>query len=219
MFLKDGDANTRFFHLQACHRNRKNMITHLMHNGVPIVDENLKAEVIVNHFDQIMGSVVQSSDGVNLDYIGLPRGQLPALDQFFSEDEVWNVIRSLPPYKAPDLDGFMGCFLQAAWPVIKRDFLRALAAIWSLDNRSLFLLNQAYMVLLRKKPNTSKIRDFRPISLIHCFSKLFAKLLSCRLTLHMHLLVRPNQSAFICGQAIHDNFRAVQSSAKLLHAR
>jgi hypothetical protein len=111
MFLKDGDANIRFFHLQACHRNRKNMITHLMHNGVPIVDENLKAEVIVNHFDQIMGSVVQRSDGVNLDCIGLPRGQLPALDQFFSEDEMWNVIKSLPPYKAPDLDGFMGCFL------------------------------------------------------------------------------------------------------------
>jgi hypothetical protein len=74
------------------------------------------------------------------------------------------------------------------------------------------------MVLFHKKPNASEIRDFRPISRIHCFSKLFAKLLSSRLAPHMHLLVRPNQSAFIRGRAIHDNFRVVQSSTKLLHA-
>jgi hypothetical protein len=75
------------------------------------------------------------------------------------------------------------------------------------------------MVLLRKKMDASEIRDFRSISLIHCFSKLFAKLLSSRLASHMHLLVRPNQSSFICGWVIHDNFRAIQSSAKLVHAQ
>jgi hypothetical protein len=52
----------------------KSMITHLIHNGVPIVDENLKAEAIFDHFDQIMGSVVERTDGVNLDCIGLPCG-------------------------------------------------------------------------------------------------------------------------------------------------
>jgi hypothetical protein len=61
-----------------------------MHNGVPIIDEELKVEVIFNHLDQIMGPIVQQSDGVDLDCIGLPRGQLPALDQCFSEDEKCN---------------------------------------------------------------------------------------------------------------------------------
>jgi hypothetical protein len=75
------------------------------------------------------------------------------------------------------------------------------------------------MVILRKKKDAEEIKDFRLISLIHCFSKLFAKLLSLRLAPHMHHLVLPNQSAFIRGRAIHDNFHAVQSSAKLLHAR
>jgi hypothetical protein len=35
----------------------------------------------------------------------------------------------------------------------------------------------------------------------------------------MNPLVKPNQSAFIKGRTIHDNFRAVQSTTKLLHAR
>jgi hypothetical protein len=88
-----------------------------------------------------------------------------------------------------------------------------------MDTRSLYLLNQAYMVLLRKKKDAEEINDFRPISLIHSFSKLFAKLLSARLAPFMHHLVLSNESASIRGRAIHDNFRVVQSLAKLLHAQ
>jgi hypothetical protein len=70
--------------------------------------------------------------------------------------------------------------LQSAWPIIKRDVMQPLTAIWSFHGRSLYLLNQAYMVLLCKKKDVEEIRDYRPISLIHSFSKLFAKLLSSR---------------------------------------
>jgi hypothetical protein len=100
--------------------------------------------------------------------------------------------------------------------VIKRDILQVFAALWSLDARSLFLLNQAYMVLLRKKTDADEIKDFRPISLIHSFDKLFTKVLSARLALHVASLVLLNQSTFIRGRVIHDNFCAVQSSTKLL---
>jgi hypothetical protein len=36
---------------------------------------------------------------------------------------------------------------------------------------------------------------------------------------HMNKLVAPNQSTFIRGRVIHDNFMAVRSSAKLLHTK
>jgi hypothetical protein len=32
-FLKEGDANTRFFHRQACHQNQKNLIYMLQQDG------------------------------------------------------------------------------------------------------------------------------------------------------------------------------------------
>jgi hypothetical protein len=35
----------------------------------------------------------------------------------------------------------------------------------------------------------------------------------------MNSVVMPNQSAFIKGRALHDNFRTVQLSAKSLHAQ
>jgi len=32
-FLRDGDAFTKYFHLMACHRKRKNHLLALLHNG------------------------------------------------------------------------------------------------------------------------------------------------------------------------------------------
>jgi len=58
-----------------------------------------------------------------------------------------------------------------------------------------------------------------PISLIHSFAKLFTKVLARRITPYMQSLVRNNQSAFITGRLIHENFKAVQLTAKLLHRK
>ena len=96
------------------------------------------------------------------------------------------------------------------------DIFRAFQALWSLDGRSLYLVNQAYIILLRKKDDAARLGDFRPISLIHSFAKLFTKVLARRLAPHMNTLVRANQSAFISGRLIHENFKAVQLTAKLL---
>jgi hypothetical protein len=74
------------------------------------------------------------------------------------------------------------------------------------------------MILLRKKDNPEEIRDYRPISLIHSFSKLVTKCLANRLAKLLDSLVRPNQSAFIRGRSIHDNFRSVQLTYRFLHS-
>lgn len=40
LFLAEGDANTKFFHLQACHRGRKNRIESLWVEGSELVRED-----------------------------------------------------------------------------------------------------------------------------------------------------------------------------------
>jgi len=59
--------------------------------------------------------------------------------------------------------------------------------------------------------------DFRPISLVHSFAKLATKLLANRLAGRLDQLVSPNQSAFIKGRFILDNFLLVQHTTKFLH--
>lgn len=96
-----------------------------------------------------------------------------------------------------------------AWPIIKDDVISAFNALWSLDARSFYLLNSA----------PTRLKDYRPISLMHSFSKLFAKCLAKRLAPRLKEIVAPNQSAFIRDRSIHDNFRAVQLACRWLHCR
>jgi hypothetical protein len=46
-------------------------------------------------------------------------------------------------------------------------------------------LNQALITLITKKPDANLVGDYRPISLVHSFSKLFSKLLANRLKLRL----------------------------------
>jgi hypothetical protein len=128
-------------------------------------------------------------------------------------------MKDMPSDRASGPDGFSGLFYKISWPVIKQDILGAFNALWSLDARSFYLLNDALMVLLRKHSAPTQLKDYRPISLMHSFSKLFSKCLAKRLASKLKDIVAPNQSAFIQGRCIHDNFRAVQLACRWLHSK
>lgn len=149
--------------------------------------------------------------------LGLPYLDLAQLDVLFTE-EVWEAISDMPSDKAPGPHGFTGMFYKRAWPIIKIDILNAFNAFWSMDFRSFNLVNEAYMILLHKKDDPEEIRDCRPISLIHSIGKLVTKCLANRLSKFLDSLVSPNQSAFIRGRSIHDNFRTVRLTCRLLHS-
>ena len=81
------------------------------------------------------------------------------------------------------------------------------------------LLNTAYVTLLPKKVDAVEVKDFRPISLIHSFAKLVTKILANRLAPLLPSLISANQSAFVRGRKIHDNFMLVQQMVKSLHKK
>jgi hypothetical protein len=83
---------------------------------------------------------------------------------------------------------------------------------------STWLIRHTWFFCERKK-EAQEVKDFRPISPIHSFSKLITKILSLRLDPFIDDLIMPNLSAFIKGRAIHDNFITVQSTVKYIHAQ
>jgi hypothetical protein len=211
-YLAEGDANTRFFHLQACHR-----IEALRVQGTQLVTDHSMAHALYEFYKAILGSCFERSRRVDFLAIGVPSAQLDHLENLFSEEEVWSVIKEMPSDKAPGPDGFSGRFYKLTWGIIKGDVMNSVNAFWSQDFRSFHHLNEAFMVLLKKREQPEEIRDFRPISLIHSFGKLITKCLAYRLAPLLNLLVQHNQSAFICGRCIHDTFREVHLSCKAIH--
>jgi hypothetical protein len=101
--------------------------------------------------------------------------------------------------------------------VVKADFMAAFDKLYMMCGRGFQGLNQALIVLLPKSPDATALADYRPISLIHIFAKLVAKVLASILAPRMDSLVDCNQCAVICKWCIHDNFMLVQQTTKFLH--
>jgi hypothetical protein len=83
-FLHEGNVNTKFFHLQVCHRGQKNFIDHLLHMGATVVDEAEKAQLLFGNFDAILSMQQERSVCLTFTRLNLPTLQLSSLDKCFS---------------------------------------------------------------------------------------------------------------------------------------
>ena len=216
-WLKDGDANTKLFQLHARHRKRKNFIGKLVSEDQIYTNHADKASIIDDFYNSLLGTRVDRENMVDLTKLLLNTHDLTKLDLPFIVEEVWRTIEQLPPGKAPGPDGFTGRFYRSCWSIIKDDIMAAISAIWSRKFVNFKVLNTAFITLLPKVDSVERPKDFRPISLVHSFAKLVTKLLANRLASRLQQLVSPNQSAFIKGRFIQDNFMLVQQTARFLH--
>lgn len=118
---------------------------------------------------------------LNWQSLGLTPVDLSGLDDPFTETEIHKALSEMPVDKAPRPDGFTWKFFKHCWDIIKSDVVAAFNALHDMRHTHFNLLNSANVVLIPKKDGTEGIGDYRPISLIHGFAKLFSKVLAIRL--------------------------------------
>jgi hypothetical protein len=200
-------------------RKKKNYIHSLQIGNTVALSQQEKQDMVYNHFLQHIGADVPRSCLLNFDSLGWQPRELSHLDQPFSEEEIHTVIKNAPKEKAPGPNDFIGIFLSSCWDIIKQDFISAIQQFFVMNQQNLHLLNPAFVVLIPKISNPSKVSDFRPISLTHTFSKTISKLLANRLGPELDNLISINQTAFIKKRCIHDNFIYLQEVIKDLHKK
>ncbi|KAM0912840.1 hypothetical protein ACQ4PT_012569 [Festuca glaucescens] len=87
------------------------------------------------------------------------------------------------------------------------------------DGRGFARLNRALITLIPKKQEAMEVKDYRPISLVHSFAKLFSKVMANRLRMRLGEVVSTNQSAFVKGRTLHDNSVLVRQVASKINQR
>ncbi|KAM0918663.1 hypothetical protein ACQ4PT_008713 [Festuca glaucescens] len=190
----------------------------LVVDNVRVTEHADKAEAVDSFFDNLLGSVADRSFTLDLDYLGLPSFDLQHIDGVFTEEEVWTAIKDMPMDKCPGPYGFSARFFVVCWSIVKEDIMVAFNSLSRLDCRGFGAVNEALITLLPKKNGAEEVRDFIPINLIHGITKLVAKVLANRVAPILPQMVNMQQSAFVRGRCLHDNFMMVQGTARKLHS-
>jgi hypothetical protein len=214
--LKEGDLNTKFFHLSASVRAKSKKIDKLVNEAnIEVTTQPEICEVAMNYFDQLFKANASTHDPV-LSLIG-PRVTQEDNDRLvapFTREELKEALFQMHPDKAPGPDGFNPTFYQQFWNICGDDIFEV-AKEW-LD-RGYFpsSLNETNICLVPKCENPASMKDLRPISLCNVLYKMVSKLLANRLKECLGKCVSEEQSAFIEGRSICDN---VLIAIEVIHA-
>lgn len=211
-WLQLGDKNTSFFHATSSSRVSKNRVTALEVEGQHTADQNLIQAAFLNQLKNLLGTRHDTSP---FDPTALysPSLSVADLDAPFTMREVESAVRSLAKNKASGPDGIPNEFLQSYWTEIQDDIMRMVHGFYQ-GRLSLIEVNRANVIMIPKNNSPTSVNDFRPISVINVIPKLLAKILANRLKYKMPGLISANQTAFIRGRQITDNFVATR---ELLH--
>jgi len=220
--LLEGDANTRFFHLVANGKHRKQHIYRLEDDqGVVVGDDRLKRH-ITNYYKSLFGSPEQSEISLMEDQIlDIPQVSPEENDILvanFTESEVREAIFQMEHNKAPGPDGFPAEFYQVFWGVIKDDLL-PLFYEFHKEALDLFSLNFGIISLIPKTQNATTIQQYRPICVLNVSFKIFTKVGTNRLNKVAKSVVSPTQTAFMPGRNIMEGVVILHETIHELHTK
>ena len=199
-WIKEGDCNSRYFHLMMHASCRKNCLKGMMIDGSWIEEPIRVKEAVRLHFSQHF----QESDHhrPRLDGIcfqTLHNHQNEMLVEQFQEDEVRRAVWSCGSDKSPGPEGLNFRFIKQLWHMIKPDVLRFLDEFYvnGIFPRG---CNASFIALIAKVADPQILKKYKPISLIGCIYKIVAKILANRLKKIMPLIIDERQYGFIEGR-------------------
>lgn len=130
-WIKVGDANSKLFQLRANGRRRKNHIPYLQGPEGFVFEKQQKAQILWEHFNNLMGTARQRNFSLNWEYLQLPSFNLEHLDAIFTMEELKKAVLEMHDEKSPGPDGFIGGFFKKCWELIKGDLLEAINQFFS----------------------------------------------------------------------------------------
>lgn len=132
VWLKAGDACTRFFHLRMTARKRRNFVPALKkRDGAMLWSHAEKEQEALEHYKNLLGTKSQRGCTLNWDYLNLGSIDGSDLDGIFTEKEILEAISQMPPEKAPGPDGFTISFYKSCWSIIKSSVISAFHCLYN----------------------------------------------------------------------------------------
>lgn len=216
-----GERNTRYFHLSTIIRRRKAKITTIKdNNNIWIEDPEAIKELVQNYFIDLFRNQndTQGTYFLMNNHKSLSNEDNETLRIPVTDSEIWNMVRSIAPFKAPGPDGLQAIFYQKYWNIIGEDvcnFVKNCFANSNIHEEA----NKTLISLIPKSDNPENIKMFRPISLCNVRYKIVTKIIVARLRPLLDKIISPFQSSFIPGRSTSDNIIITQEVLHTLRSK
>lgn len=206
-WLNYGDRNTQFFHHFAKVRQQKNFIQRLKLNEAWEEDQEILAQGAVDHFHKLLSSEIHNIDPDMLTVIPhlISGGLNESLCMIPSAAEIKRTVFSLSSNSSPGPDGYTGSFYTFCWEIVEHDVICAVQGFfqgWGIPQG----MSSTIICMIPKVKSPSCYSEFRPISLCNFSFKVITKIMNDRLQHVLPTIISTQQSGFIKGRLISDNF-------------
>ena len=203
-WLREGDANTKFFHGIMSNRRRRNLIPFFLVNGVLVEGvENVRNAVFTHFSSHFQPQHANRPSMESLHFRSLSYREGALLIRHFSVEEVKAAVWDCDNFKCPGHDGVNFGFIKTFRDMLKDDVMRFLMEFHK-NGRLAKGINSTFIALIPKVDNPQRLNDFRPISLVGSMYKILAKVLANRLRSMIGSVVSDSRSAFVKGRQILD---------------
>lgn len=93
LYLREGGANTSFFHQQARYRKKKKIIAKFQVSDQIATSQDDKQQAALDFYDNLIGTAVQRDFTLDFHNLGIQQHDLNNLEASFFMDEVWSVVK------------------------------------------------------------------------------------------------------------------------------
>jgi hypothetical protein len=206
-WLTAGDKNTRFFHLRASQRKKKNKITKLKKEDGSVTEDASKMGSVTTRFYKNLYRSEGTSDMeavLNTVLVKVTPEMNVGLLRPFEEKEVKEALFQMFPTKALGPDGFLAHFFQRNWELCGIEVTSVVLRVLRGEDDPA-QINKKFVVLIPKVASPEELGQFRPISLCNVIYKIASKVVPNRLKVILPEIISEEQSAFVPGRLIIDN--------------
>jgi len=201
-WLREGDANSKFFHGIMSNRHIRNSISFFFSNGGLVEGVQNVRSAVFDHFStHFQPSTAPRPSMEELHFRILNHRNGAALIKPFCLEDVKAAVWDCDNFKCPGPDGVNTGFIKEFWDILKDDMMRFLTE-FNRNGRLAKGINNTFIALIPKVDSTQRLNDFRPISLVGSMYKILAKVLANRLRSVLYYVVSDTQSTFIKGRQI-----------------
>ncbi|CAJ2652040.1 unnamed protein product [Trifolium pratense] len=156
LWLKEGDANTKYFHSVLAGRRRRNAISVIQVGGVTLEAVNPIRQAVFSHFASHFKNSNMERPGVdNLQFKRLNHVECSSLIKPFTEAEVKSAVWDCDSFKSPGPDGINFGFFKDFWTELRGDVMRFISDFHR--NGKLTKVGSIYKILAKVLANRLRL--------------------------------------------------------------